>query len=231
MRRDMDLMRKALLAIETLPPTSNSELTIAGYDRLVLNEHVGQLFADKYVTAHTAETRSGTFYFSLKLAPKGHELLDSIRDDVVWEKVKALSLQRTGCVTFESIRRALADLWVTVAEENVLSATASSASLDNSPFTAAEQLLIATRLNEIKTYLLEGQQFAAEQAKFIERRFEYFMESSTRMGRKDWLNVLFPGLFTVIVGVALAPDAARLLLRLAATAFQSLWGMAQGLLQ
>jgi hypothetical protein len=32
----------------------------------------------------------------------------------------------------------------------------------------------------------------------------------------------------VIVGVALAPDAAKSLLRLAAAAFQSLWGMAQG---
>ena len=227
----MDLMRKALLAIEELPPTSNSELNIAGYDALAVNEHVGQLVADEYVTAHTAATRSGTFYFSLKLAPKGHELIDSIRDGAVWEKVKALSLQRTGCVTFESIRRAFADLWVAVTEENDLSATASSASLDNRPFTACEQMLVATRLNEVKTYLLEGQQLAAEQAAFIERRFEYFTESSTRIGRKDWLNVLYGGLITVIVGVALAPGAARSLLRLAATAFQSLWGTAQGLLQ
>jgi hypothetical protein len=230
MRRDMDLMRKALLAIEELPPTS-SALTIAGYDSLVVNEHVGQLLADKYVTASTAVTRSGTFYFSPRLAPKGHELIDSIRDVSVWERVKALSLKRTGSVTFESIRRALADLWVAVVEENVLSATASSAGLDNRPFTATEHVLIATKLDEIKAYLLDGQQFAAQQTEFLHERFEYFRESSTRMGRKDWLMVLYGGLITVVVGVALAPDAARSLLRLAATAFQSLWGTTQGLLQ
>jgi hypothetical protein len=83
-------------------------------------------------------------------------------------------------------------------------------------------------LDEIKGHILEGQQFAADQAEFVEERFAYFEESSTRMGRKDWLNVLYGGLITVIVGVALAPDAAKALLRLAAAAFQSLWGMTQG---
>jgi hypothetical protein len=123
------------------------------------------------------------------------------------------------------------DLWATIGQEKALSTAASSPDLDNRPFTAAEQNLIATKLDEIKAYLLEGQQFAAEQAEFVKERFEYFEESSKRMGRKDWLNVLYGGLITLVVGVALAPDAAKDLLRLAATAFQSLWGTAQGLLQ
>ena len=123
------------------------------------------------------------------------------------------------------------DLWATIGQEKALSTAASSASLDNRPFTAAEQNLIATKLNEIKASVLEGQQFDKEQAETIEREFAYLKQSSGRLGRKDWLNVLYGGLITVIVGVALAPDAARSLLRLAATAFQSLWGMAQGILQ
>jgi hypothetical protein len=123
------------------------------------------------------------------------------------------------------------DLWATIGQEKSLSAAAASADLDNRPFTAAEQNLIATKLDEIKAYLLEGQQFDAEQANTVEREFAYLKESSRRLGRKDWLNVLYGGLITVIVGVALAPDAARSLLRLAATAFQSLWGMVQGVLQ
>jgi hypothetical protein len=120
------------------------------------------------------------------------------------------------------------DLWSSIGQEKT---AASSASLDNRPFTAAEQNLIATKLDEIKAYLLEGQEFAAEQAATVEREFAYLKESSRRLGRKDWLNILHGGLITVIVGVALAPDAARALLRLAATAFQSLWGGAQEVLQ
>jgi hypothetical protein len=122
------------------------------------------------------------------------------------------------------------DLWATIGQEKALSTAAASADLDNRPFTAAEQALIIARLNETKRHLLDGQQFTAEQAELVAQRFEYLKESSTRMGRKDWFNVLYGGLITVIVGVALAPDAARSLLRLAATAFQSLLGVAQGVL-
>ena len=55
------------------------------------------------------------------------------------------------------------DLWATIGQEYALS-TAVSATLDNEPFTAAEQYLIATKLDEIKGHILEGQQFAADQA-------------------------------------------------------------------
>jgi hypothetical protein len=119
------------------------------------------------------------------------------------------------------------DLWASIIDEKSLS-TAASATVDNQPFTAAEQHLIDTKLDQIKGHILEGQQFAADQVELVEERFAYFEESSKRMGRKDWLNVLYGGLITVIVGVALAPDVAKSLLRLAAAAFQSLWGMAQG---
>jgi hypothetical protein len=123
------------------------------------------------------------------------------------------------------------DLWATIGQEKALSTAASSADLDNRPFTAAEQNLIAARLDEIKGFLLEGQQFDAEQLEFLDRQFAYLGEASTRMGRKDWLNVLYGGLITVVVGAALAPDAAKSLLRLAAAAFQSLWGVAHGVLE
>jgi hypothetical protein len=57
------------------------------------------------------------------------------------------------------------------------------------------------------------------------------MRSHTSVGRKDWLNILLGGLFGLAVTLALDPEKARGLLRLAGTVFQSLWGMAQGILQ
>jgi hypothetical protein len=121
------------------------------------------------------------------------------------------------------------DLWSTIGEEKALS-TAASSSLDNRPFTASEQKLIGTKLEEIKAYLLQAQPFAAEQAATIEREFAYLKESAERMGRKDWLNILLGGLFGLAVTLSLEPEKAKGLLRLAATVLQSLWGMAQGYL-
>lgn len=122
------------------------------------------------------------------------------------------------------------DLWATIGQEKVLSTAASSKTLDNRPFTAAEQSLIAAKLDGIRAYLVEGQQFAATEAETVERELAYLRESSERLGRKDWLNNLLGGLVGLAIGLALDPEKARGLLRLAGTVFQSLWGTAHGYL-
>ncbi len=123
------------------------------------------------------------------------------------------------------------DLWVTIGQEKVLMAAASAPNLNNSPFNHNEQALVTARLDEIKRYLLDGQQFDTEQAELIDRVFDYLRESSIRMGRKDWLNILLGGLMGLAFSLVLDPEKARGLLALAGTAFQSLWGVAQAYLQ
>ena len=122
------------------------------------------------------------------------------------------------------------DLWASIGQEKVLSTAASSKTLDNRPFIAAEQNLIARKLDEIKGYILEGQHLATEQVETVEREFAYLKESSERLGRKDWLNVLLGALVSLAIGLALDPEKARGLLRLAGAVFQSLWGTAHGYL-
>ena len=122
------------------------------------------------------------------------------------------------------------DLWATIGQEKALSAAAASPDLDNRPFTAAEQQLIATKLDEIKTYLLEGQQVDKKQAEYVEGEFAYLRKSAARFGRKDWLRVLLGVLIGQAVNLALDPAKVRGLFSLAGAAFQSLWGMAQGVL-
>ena len=123
------------------------------------------------------------------------------------------------------------DLWATITQEAVLSHAVSSASLDNRPFTAAEQSLIAEKLDEIKAFVVEGQQFAAEQAEIVERHFAYQREASVRLGRKDWLNSFLGNMMSLVIGLMLDPAKAKGILRLAGEAFQSLWGMAARYLQ
>jgi hypothetical protein len=122
------------------------------------------------------------------------------------------------------------DLWASISQEQVLSTAAASTTLDNRPFTTAEQSLIAAKLDDIKGYLLEGQEFAADQAETVERELAYLRESSERLGRKDWLNNLLGGLVGLAIGLALDPEKARGTLRMAGAVFQSLWGTAHGYL-
>jgi hypothetical protein len=123
------------------------------------------------------------------------------------------------------------DLWATIGQEKALSTAVSSTRLDNRPFDAAEQSLIAAKLDEIKAYLLEGQVFGTDDAATVEREFAYLKESSGRLGRKDWLNILLGGLISIAIGLALDPERARGLLRLAGAVFQSLWELGSGLLK
>jgi hypothetical protein len=123
------------------------------------------------------------------------------------------------------------DLWASIGKEKVLSNAASSSDLENKPFNADEQKLIALKLDEIRKFVLEDQAFDAEHAEKIEREFSYLKESSQRLGRKDWLNVLLGGLFGLMLTLPLEPEKARGLLALAGTLLQSLWHVTKLYLQ
>lgn len=122
------------------------------------------------------------------------------------------------------------DLWEAVAKERELSSAAAS-SIENSPFTPTERGTIQQSLDEMKAYVLAGNQFQVEQAKFVEYQFRYLSEALERVGRKDWLLILYATLVNTAVSVALPPENVHGLLRLAGTLLQGLWTQAQKLIQ
>jgi hypothetical protein len=122
------------------------------------------------------------------------------------------------------------DLWASVGQEKVLATAASSDGSDNRPFTQDEQLQIARQLDEIKDYLISGQQFDRTQSEYIHQEFEYLKSSSRRFGRKDWLRLLLGVLVGQAVTLALSPEKARGLMHAAGTTFQWMWTTAQGFL-
>lgn len=121
------------------------------------------------------------------------------------------------------------DLWASISSEKALFTATSSAKLDNLPLTDTEQVLIAAKLDEIRAYILEGQQFDATQAEFVKQEFSYLKESAKRFGRKDWLRVLLGSLVGQAINLALSPEKAKGLMLLAGTAFQWVWGVAHQL--
>src|ERR1039457_4633514 len=95
-------MRKALLAIEELPETANQPLILEGYDFREVQYHVGLLHEHALIRA--LKIGAIASYYPSGLTAIGHELADSIRDDVVWERIKQSCLKQTGSLTLQGIQ-------------------------------------------------------------------------------------------------------------------------------
>lgn len=106
------------------------------------------------------------------------------------------------------------DLWAISQEEKKLIAEHID-DLENSPFSNDEKLRISAAIKELKEFLVASGQHSDSQIQFIITRLQHLEEASHRLGRKDWITLTMGTLTNIVVGAALAPDAARELLRTA----------------
>jgi hypothetical protein len=106
------------------------------------------------------------------------------------------------------------DLWSAIANEKIFSEAPSSDNND-AIFSNEERIRIAQNINEIKQYLLSTQSFSTEQKQYLDGRFDYLVAASERLGRKDWILLAVGTLTNIIIGMALMPDIARELFRIA----------------
>lgn len=111
------------------------------------------------------------------------------------------------------------DLWSTISEEKRL-AEGASQSNGNSPFSPEERQRLAQDVKEIRQFLARTYSLNQEQAKFVDDRLHYLTEASERVGRKDWINLTLSVLMTIIISLAMPPDASRELLRFAGQVFK-----------
>ncbi|MGR3897093.1 DUF2513 domain-containing protein [Pseudomonas sp. 1176_21] len=100
MRRDPELIRLLMLKLEAWekPATAiqyigyKKDLAIAGYTDDEVYYHVDQILQIGWIDSGgplsiTGMTPGGQFSFH-GLTPKGHDFVDSVRDDVIWKLTK-----------------------------------------------------------------------------------------------------------------------------------------------
>ena len=94
MKRDLDLIRKILLKIESRDNPrgirDSMGIKIQGYSTALTNYHVGLVIDAGWVTGTSLNTleSSSKFYFNLNLTNAGHEFLDKARNNTVWQNIK-----------------------------------------------------------------------------------------------------------------------------------------------
>lgn len=115
------------------------------------------------------------------------------------------------------------DFWGAVTQERELAEVAIASQTPNTPFTVDEQKYIISRIFEIEEYAKASFNLTEEQITFFKTRLDYLAESAQRQGRRDWLHTSIGILFTIVIGIGLAPEQARELFRFVASALKQLF--------
>lgn len=108
MTRDLDLIRKILLEIESWPPgVSAKTVTIEDYDSSAVNYHAILLHEVGYIEGMTfGDPLRGKVINPTRLTWNGHEFLDEARNKTVWNKAKKVA-EEVGTTSLSIFRTIL----------------------------------------------------------------------------------------------------------------------------
>jgi predicted transcriptional regulator len=110
MKRDMDLIRQILFAIEKQPFTGRRvTLDINGYSNDMVSYHIILLHEAGLIDAVNFSSKEGPRYFPTRLTWQGHEFLEAIKDDTRWNKVKSI-MEKAGGFAYEIAKVVAIDL-------------------------------------------------------------------------------------------------------------------------
>jgi hypothetical protein len=88
MKRDLNLIRKILLAVESADTGAEHFINVAlpGYTAEEISYHVGLLAEGGYLAAHDFFNDGQHTWTPLRLTWEGHEFLAVARDDTIWHQ-------------------------------------------------------------------------------------------------------------------------------------------------
>ncbi|MFZ0870068.1 MAG: DUF2513 domain-containing protein [Rhodanobacter sp.] len=105
MKRDWDVVRELLLALEEKDDVTTNRNTLPGRDQQVVAYHIQILGEARLIhggaspTGHEERLISHAF----RLTWSGHELLDKMRDDTTWNKIKHKASSKGVDLSFQVI--------------------------------------------------------------------------------------------------------------------------------
>ncbi|WP_426271347.1 DUF2513 domain-containing protein [Dyella kyungheensis] len=115
MKRDWEVVRKILLALENLEGAGSDLRSVEGVDDHVFIYHVDLLEKAGLIEGKVIKAMSGPVAaIAFRLTWEGHEFLDSIRPKPIWDKVKSDAKSKGIDLTFGAIK-ALAEMAIKAA--------------------------------------------------------------------------------------------------------------------
>ena len=106
MKRDFDLIRSILRDVEEIAPNDYlNGFTFDGADQLVIEAHVALLLEAGFLDGKSLPVSSGRVPYRVTgLTWEGHDFLDSMKDQSIWDKAKKNVLAPAGGVAFSVLK-------------------------------------------------------------------------------------------------------------------------------
>lgn len=105
MKRDWEVIRAILVTAEEKPPGAhlyNNE--VDGYDPQIVAAHMDMLHDAGYIEAKFVRSNNLTAIL-IKTTYEGHDLLDTIRSESTWVKIKSVAKSKGLELTFEAVKQ------------------------------------------------------------------------------------------------------------------------------
>jgi hypothetical protein len=113
MKRDPDLIRKILLALESKENMTDmltpKEMNLGDWNEEEINYNLLLLLEAGYIIGYKHSADDQTMVLPTRLTWEGHEFLDAARDDTRWEKAKS-AISKVGGWSFEIAKPILMEL-------------------------------------------------------------------------------------------------------------------------
>ena len=113
MKRDMELVRKILIAIEESNCTMGFiTLNFDNYSDEQISYHVKLLRENGLIEAVDASSTDGIAWMPTGLTWEGHDYIEAIKDDTRWQKVKKWISDNGKLITIETIKQGVQALFM-----------------------------------------------------------------------------------------------------------------------
>ena len=106
MKRDLDLVRQLLLQIEALPAGPPAQYRTSEIEDPVLLAHFELVLASGLVNGKISRSQSsrGDVISISGLTWEGHEWIETVRDQRVWNETKRTCIDQAGALSFDLAR-------------------------------------------------------------------------------------------------------------------------------
>lgn len=116
-KRDMTLIRKILLEVESWKDVEHREVEIEGYEPLLVARHVEMLLDSNFLEGIKSRTLTASVPYMVisDMSMEGHDFLAALKNDSVWAKMQSgISLQKLAELPLSVVKEvgiALATQW------------------------------------------------------------------------------------------------------------------------